>query len=161
MNQINPDCDMIIRKAFEKTVDNNEIVETGIKKPYSDKYAINLSNILTKLIQDTGRLCDRFASDLIIDWDIIRDAINDDSKNHVFAIGIRANGVDGNGYIVSHMFNDWSPHYYRRIYGVAVTHGYNEFGSTVVTVTLRNIQSEVDMLEYYMRCSRRFGRQID
>lgn len=161
MSQMKPDCDAIIRKAFEKTVDDNEIVAIGVKKPCNEKYDINLSSILTKLIQDAGRFCDQFASDLIIEWDIIRNAINDDSKNHVFAIGIRANGVDGNGYIVSHMLNDWSPHYYRRIYGVVVTHNCNEFGDIEATVTLRNIQSEVDMLEYRTRYDRRFGCLID
>lgn len=156
MDQITLNHDEIIRKAFEKTVDDNEIIETGIKSTCSDEYAINLSRILTRLIKDTGRLCDRFASDLLFSCDEIREAINNDSINRVIAIGIRAQGVDGNGYIVNHMLNDWNSYYYRRIYGVSVAHSCNEYGNTVVTVTMRNIQSEIDMLEYRMRYSRKF-----
>ena len=33
---------------------------------------LNLSNIITRLIQDVGRFCERFASDFIISWDMVR-----------------------------------------------------------------------------------------
>ena len=45
----------------------NDIIEaTGSWNDYRECWDINTSDILTKLIQAAGRLCDRYASDLFI-----------------------------------------------------------------------------------------------
>lgn len=155
------DADKIIHDAFMNSVNTFSMHEEGHKSHYDSKYNINLNSILTKLIQDTGRFCERFASDLIIDWDAIRNAVNEsefDELPHtqVFAIGIRENGVDDNSYVVSRMKGSWNPETYRRIYGVAVQHDCKDSEMTV-RVELRDIKSEIDLMAYRMYNERQFG----
>ena len=79
------------------------MTEEGRFSSYSGKYEINASSILTRLIQEAGRLCERFASDLFIDWAGIErwiDNATEDSET-VFLLGFRQNGVDGNDFILS------------------------------------------------------------
>lgn len=60
------------------------------------KQDVNYSDILTKLIQDAGRICDSYASDLFIHW---RYLIEDKMENNeltacTFQIGFRQSGVE-------------------------------------------------------------------
>lgn len=65
---------------------------------YQDKTNINMSNLYTKLIQEAGRFCDCYASDLIYDIDAIREAI-DNHKSRKFYMGFRESGIDHNSFI--------------------------------------------------------------
>lgn len=63
---------------------------------------LNYSSILTRLIQEAGRWCKSYASDLFIDWHSIDSAIRSgglESGAHLF--GFRESGVDGNSFILS------------------------------------------------------------
>lgn len=63
---------------------------------------INYSSILSRLIQEAGRWCKSYASDLFIDWRSIDEAIRNDgleSGSHLF--GFRESGVDGERFILS------------------------------------------------------------
>lgn len=86
---------------------------------------LNLSAILTKLIQEAGRWCERFASDLFVDWGAILhhlDQLDPDSENRSFLFGFRKDGVDHTEWVLSR-FNDCGPaamHIYRKIYRLDV-----------------------------------------
>lgn len=71
----------------------------------SGKYEINYSGILSRLIQEAGRFCERFASDLFIDWRRVEKWIdNSVSSVHdetVFLFGFRKDGVDNELSILS------------------------------------------------------------
>ncbi len=57
--------------------------------------SINISSILTKLIQEAGRWCKSYASDLFIYWSSLQKQVEDgtiESGSHLF--GFRETGVD-------------------------------------------------------------------
>ena len=87
------------------------ITASGRKSYYSGRYEINYSSILTRLIQDAGRFCEFYASDLFIDWSSVEEFVNtweagDVVKNYLF--GFRKSGVDGNSYVFSRYNNEGS-----------------------------------------------------
>jgi len=100
----------------------NPITEEGRYNPtpYSwTKYywEINHSSILTRLIQEAGRYCERFASDLFIDWSIVEDTLRSSaSPTNTLFFGFRENGVDGESFIDSRMQSDMYHHEYRSIW---------------------------------------------
>ena len=69
---------------------------------------INPSSILTKLIQEAGRWCRSFASDLFIDWrrvdQMLRGEIPPETQYLLF--GVRENGVDHTEYILARYNNE-------------------------------------------------------
>lgn len=78
------------------------------------KWDINVSDILTKLIQQTGQLCDRYASDLFILWASIQKKLDDGSMtNSKYVFAIRESGVDHD---VWYEINKDIPHYYRAVW---------------------------------------------
>ena len=91
---------------------------------------INESSILTKLIQDTGRFAERYASDLFIDWQSVDHYIrNGETENKSWLFGIRESGVDHDSFIYSRMDNNprtWQ-YEYRKIYRLDATVTVNEY----------------------------------
>lgn len=82
-------------------------------------FSINYSSILTKLIQECGRLCESYASDLFVDWNIINEKLQDktlETSTHLF--GIREMGVDHNAFVLSRYNNSgrYAKYEYRKIY---------------------------------------------
>ena len=78
---------------------------------------VNCSDILTKLIQEAGRWCKTYASDLFTDWNIIQEQIEDrtiESGSYLF--GFRENGVDHDKYIFSRYKNQGASDEYRAIW---------------------------------------------
>ena len=74
----------------------------GYVSSCSGVYEVNYSSILTRLIQEAGRFCEQFASDLFIDWKSIEKQIDcADVLDLVFLFGFRQSGVDGNSFILS------------------------------------------------------------
>ena len=71
---------------------------------------LNLSSIITRLIQDVGRFCERFASDFIISWDMVRKQLEPRPVTEPYyaveIFGIRRAGVDHNNFFLSHLRND-------------------------------------------------------
>lgn len=121
-----------IRKAYEKASDPRNIlcVETG--RPGS----INVSDILTKLIQVAGRFAESYASDLVYSIDHIRELADNtwpydtaQPMDEIMAVGIRASGVDGNSFIMSRLLSTrqcgpwdyvYPEHIYRKILAVGI-----------------------------------------
>ena len=70
--------------------------EIGYFNPSKGKWDINCSSILTKLIQEAGRWCERYASDLFITWKYNIDKKLDDGtmSTDQFVFGFRNDGVD-------------------------------------------------------------------
>ena len=86
-------------------------------------FDINYSSILTKLIQECGRLCEAWASDLFITWNSIEQKLKDktmETSTHLF--GIREMGVDHNDFVLIRYNNDGyrGRYEYRKIYRLDV-----------------------------------------
>lgn len=86
-------------------------------------FGINYSSILTKLIQECGRLCENYASDLFITWNGIVQKLKDKTmETSVYLFGIREMGVDHNEFVLSRYNNNgcYAKHEYRKIYRLDV-----------------------------------------
>ena len=77
------------------------IEETGRISNYSGRFDINYSSILSKLIQEAGRYCESYASDLFIDWKSVDEIIDNAFlfMKKSFLFGFRQNGVDHDTFI--------------------------------------------------------------
>ena len=107
-----------------KTWRSDRIIEAnGHWSAYSKSWDYNESSVLTKLIQEAGRLCDSYASDLFIDWSSLCSRIEKagyDYEGEVCLFGMREMGVDGNSFIEARLTEN--PHYpYRAIYRLEIT----------------------------------------
>lgn len=77
------------------------------------KLNINTSSIWTKLIHEAGRLCDRFASDLLIDYGCVQTWMHTSpTEGKVFLFGFREDGVDNKTFVISSC-RELSQHYLR------------------------------------------------
>lgn len=106
-----------IEKDFSKRV--SEVIRATGRN-----WDINYSSILTKLIQECGRLCERYASDLFIDWSSIKEKIeNKTLEISTYLFGIRENGVDHNAFVLSRYENNGknAMYEYRKIYRLDIT----------------------------------------
>lgn len=100
--------------------------EANAVNKFSD---INSSDILTKLIQEAGRICESYASDLFVQWDSVRNAVNSlmkEKKGESFVytsyIGFRNMGVDHAEFIASRMQEpELYGRPYRKIYRLDIT----------------------------------------
>lgn len=102
-----------IEKDFSKITYGAKVIEAQGRD-----FDINYSSILTKLIQECGRLCESYASDLFIDWNSIVQKLKDktmETSTHLF--GIREMGVDHNEFVLMR-YNNYTHarHEYRKIY---------------------------------------------
>lgn len=68
---------------------------------------LNICDLQTKLIQLTGRYCERYASDLLCTLSTIeaftKNALVQNNERWVIGIGLRENGVDHNEFIVNQL----------------------------------------------------------
>ena len=72
------------------------ITETGSYNPLEGKWEINTSSILTRLIQEAGRWCEYYASDLFVQWKYKIDQKLDNGTLYTdtFVFAFRDSGVD-------------------------------------------------------------------
>ena len=89
------------------------------KPYYADRFnGINLSGCL---IQEAGRLCDAYASDMFYDMKELNERLTGDTselfdnKEFRFIIGIREHGVDGIGFMKYRVDSDSCVYHYREI----------------------------------------------
>lgn len=101
------------------------IIENGRLSRSSWKYEINYSSILTRLIQEAGRFCENFASDLFIDWQGVMEYIDraKSGKEKMFLFGFRQYGVDHDSYIFSRYESErqYAKHNYRSMWRLDVS----------------------------------------
>ena len=86
-------------------------------------FDINYSSILTRLIQECGRLCESYASDLFITWNsIVRKLEEKTIETSSYLFGIREMGVDHNEFVLSRYNNNGyhAKYEYRKIYRLDV-----------------------------------------
>lgn len=120
-------------EAFQNT--GKEIKTEGYV--YHDKIEINMSSIYTKLIQEAGRYCDFYASDMLYDIDKIHTIIQSGESGIVY-IGFRDNGVDGNDYI-SVREPEEIDSVYHAIYRVEIAQTEDDYYERKIIVTLNKV----------------------
>ena len=80
------------------------ITETGSYNPLEGKWEINYSSILTRLIQEAGRWCESYASDLFVQWKYKIDQKLDNGTLYTdtFVFAFRDSGVDHEEWYENH-----------------------------------------------------------
>ena len=99
--------------GYSEPIESNGYLEDN------GKFYINYSDILTRLIQEAGRYCESYASDLFIDWHIIENDLNEGATiTESKLYGFRQSGVDHLDFIYSRFSNSCPHHYheYRSIW---------------------------------------------
>lgn len=80
---------------------------------------LNANIIQTSLIRQTGRFCERYASDLLLTFSdleaFLRDATYQGPKEWVIGVGIRNCGVDHNEFITARLQTSQTPYRYRKL----------------------------------------------
>ena len=107
-----------IEKDFSTKKYRTEIIEAQGRD-----FDINYSSILTKLIQECGRLCEAWASDLFITWNSIEEKLkNKTMKTTTYLFGIREMGVDCNEIILVRYENSgcYAKYEYRKMFRLDV-----------------------------------------
>lgn len=95
--------------CFHEAAEHGKLLDEETISVYSatDPVEMNLSGIQTKLIQLTGRFCEAYGSDLICTFadlqPFIRISAITQSNRWVIPVGIRARGVDHEGFILSRL----------------------------------------------------------
>ena len=91
------------------------ITETGSYNPLEGKWEINYSSILTRLIQEAGRWCESYASDLFVQWKYKIDQKLDNGTLYTdtFVFAFRDSGVDSEEWYENHK-NEHN--YYRAVW---------------------------------------------
>ena len=91
------------------------ITETGSYNPLEGKWEINYSSILTRLIQEAGRWCEHYASDLFVQWkyEIEQKLDNGTLETDTFVFAFRDSGVDSEEWYENHK-NEHN--YYRAVW---------------------------------------------
>ena len=128
-----------------KTTGQKEMRTTGYI--YNGKTTINMSSIYTKLIQEAGRFCDAYASDLLYDINTI-EAYIEKQKSTTRYIAFRRHGVDGNGLIEVKIPYEIAE--YRAIYQVDIEFSDDDYYDKTIIVRLNEVyysQSEHEWKE--------------
>lgn len=112
--------DLAIELRDERIKDLTDIMEGTIRETgkYNTRdgcYDINTSSILTKLIQEAGRWCLSYASDLFIEWKYNVDVPLEDGSmdNTRIVFAFRESGVDDE---FAYEHNKENHHYYRAVW---------------------------------------------
>ena len=91
------------------------ITETGSYNPLEGKWEINTSSILTRLIQEAGRWCEHYASDLFVQWkyEIEQKLDNGTLETDTFVFAMYNSGVHHKAWYENHK-NEHN--YYRAVW---------------------------------------------
>ena len=98
-----------------RSIISGTITETGSYNPLEGKWEINYSSILTRLIQEAGRWCESFASDLFVQWKYGIDQKLDNGTLYTdtFVFAFKDSGVDSEEWYENHK-NEHN--YYRTVW---------------------------------------------
>ena len=98
-----------------RSIISGTITETGSYNPLEGKWEINYSSILTCLIQEAGRWCESYASDLFVQWKYGIDQKLDNGTLYTdtFVFAFRDSGVDSEEWYENHK-NEHN--YYRAVW---------------------------------------------
>lgn len=119
---------------------------------------VNASSILTKLIQDTGRFAESYASDLFIHWESFMDTLKNLDKEEILmetafatAFGIRRFGVDNNYYLMQRLAETlkgpgsyvYAEQVYRKIFLLETILSPGRYGSKRIELKLYDATSDI------------------
>lgn len=151
-NMTSVTCENMIHQYIDA---NNNILATQIMEhnryTSDDRYWHGNLHVLEDiLIQATGRFCEEFCSDLLIEFQHIQACLNtNDFDTRYFAFGIRQRGVDDIPFIsVNIRQNDYklSHGYYRKIYAIKINNEQlDEDNNAAIKIQLKDIS---DLDEY-------------
>ena len=98
-----------------RSIISGTITETGSYNPLEGKWEINYSSILTRLIQEAGRWCEYYASDLFVQWkyEIEQKLDNGTIETGTLVFAMRDSGVDKKEWYEKHKDDD---NYYRAVW---------------------------------------------
>ena len=98
-----------------RSIISGTITETGSYNPLEGKWEINYSSILTRRIQEAGRWCESYASDLFVQWKYGIDQKLDNGTLYTdtFVFAFRDSGVDSEEWYENHK-NEHN--YYRAVW---------------------------------------------
>ena len=161
-----------VKSIFEKSdiicCDTSAFVN---RDNHFDENDINLSSIVTMLIQETGRWVEAYASDLFFTWDEVCCCINRHMKTtellptETFMFGLRKNGVDHNAFVISRINNptDFNNDFYRKVYAVQILDYKDDDEATDkhVIITLKDVTIEVNSEAYHIRTHTMFNRNVE
>ena len=142
--------------AADKAENDRDIIaEEDITIFPSNPGEMNASTIQSKLIEITGRFCERYASDLICTFadlqPFIVPSVPDHPDRWIIGVGIRDSGVDHNAFIMARLKETQSApfHYvhpsmkYRKILALDIVENIDESGYFVRTIKLKDIGSHI------------------
>ena len=131
-------------KVNDYAYGRDTITDKGERHYRTGKWEVNYSDILTRLIQEAGRFCERYASDLFISWESVLHWIDEagDDEKEIFLFGFRQNGVDHNNFILSRYESGMYKHpelEYRSLWRLDVETTENEYGTKIIRLTLGRV----------------------
>lgn len=112
--------DLKVNEYFDKPIEANG---SYVRSLTGESYSINYSSILTKLIQEAGRWCENYASDLFITWNEIIEKLKNKkigTEKLTELFGFRASGVDHKEFVMSRL-NKNNESEYRALWRIDIT----------------------------------------
>ena len=103
------------------------IYEDDIRESFSNGAFVseiqncNFSSEWSRLINEAGRWCESYASDILIDFELIKAYLErlkngEESEGREFWFGFRQMGVDGLSFIQSRTEREYASHVYRAVW---------------------------------------------
>ena len=103
------------------------IYEDDIRESFSNGAFVseiqncNFSSEWSRLINEAGRWCESYASDILIDFESIKAYLErlkngEESEGREFWFGFRQMGVDGKSFIESRTEREYASHVYRAVW---------------------------------------------
>ena len=120
------------------------IYENDIRESFSNGAFVseiqncNFSSEWSRLINEAGRWCESYASDILIDFESIKAYLErlkngEESEGREFWFGFRQMGVDGLNFIQSRTEREYASHVYRAIWRWSFTVEEREYGPYIVS----------------------------
>lgn len=153
----------LFMNAFDEQKNHLSKTYGLVTKNTTAESSVNLSSIASILINTAGRWCEYYSSDVLISWDSVKRAIeeqlenqNNDPKPKIIVFGFRKSGVDHDSYVFSNITQNQHLNiddYYAKIYavGVSITAESGEYDYKRLIVELKDISQQVSMAAYDLR----------
>ena len=120
------------------------IYENDIRESFSNGAFVseiqncNFSSEWSRLICEAGRWCESYASDILIDFESIREYLNslasgETMESREFWFGFRQMGVDHLAFIQSRTEREYAGHVYRAVWRWSFTVEEREYGPYIVS----------------------------
>lgn len=120
------------------------IYENDIRESFSNGAFVseiqncNFSSEWSRLINEAGRWCESYASDILIDFESIKAYLErlkngEESEGREFWFGFRQSGVDGLSFIRSRTEREYASHVYRAVWRWSFTVEEREYGPYIVS----------------------------